>query len=123
MKIRTAALAVFLCVLSIQLVNAQHSDVAIYQNLEGQVTLHDTSSPAQAERTFFARDFDFWGPPLDIYAGDDPGLQQSGLNPPTGYNALPAGMTLEVDLVPFHIPGVAASNIMFWDGVGPNVEF
>ena len=101
--------------------SAQHSDIAVYQSAAGQVTLHSTESANQPESRYFQRDFDFWGPPFGVYAGDDPGFQMSGLNPPAGYSALPSGMNLGMSVLPIHVPGAPAGNLLFWDGVGPEV--
>ncbi len=68
------------------------------------------------------RSFDFFGPPLGIYAGDDPGIQMSG-SPPAGFTALPGNTTLDLSIVPLHVPGLGIGNLLYWDGVTMDVEF
>ena len=102
-------------------VDAQHSDIAIYRSSLGQVTTHNESG-AQEEVHHFRRDFDFWGPPFNVYAGDDPGFRMSGLNPPSGYAGLPGSLTLDLAVLPIHLPGATAGNLLFWDGVGDEVD-
>ncbi len=113
---------VLVAILLVQISSAQHVDIAVYQQ-NTQITLHNGSSPAQNETQVFRNDFDFWGPPFNIFAGDDPGLQMSGTSAPAGYAALPGSTQLSVEVVPIHIPGQAIGNVAFWDSVSAEPEF
>ena len=124
MKKYTYGFPILFClILGTQPLDAQHRDISIYQNSDGEVTIHDTGVDTQPEMPSYRRDFDFWGVPQGLYAGNDPGLRQSGLNPPSGYAALPGEMIIDISFVPIHVPGVAAGNLLFWDGNGSEVEF
>jgi hypothetical protein len=101
---------------------AQHIDIAVYQS-QDRVTLHNSSVASQPERRTYRNDFDFWGPPLGIYVGDNPGFQMSGTNSaPNGYLGLPAGEELLLSSVPVHVPGQSLGNLLFWDGSGTEPE-
>ncbi len=100
---------------------AQHADIAVYQNTNGRITTHD-STGGQALTRVFQRNFDFWGD-FGVFAGDDPGFQQAGTNPPNTFSALPGEATLNLSLVPLHIPGMGVGNVLFWDGTTPDVDY
>ncbi len=102
-------------------VNAQHADIALYQDSAGQVVTFDTANAQQPSRVF-QRSFDFWGS-FGVFAGDDPGFQQAGTNPPAGFASLPGNTTVSLNLVPLHLPGQGIGNLLFWDGTTPEVEF
>lgn len=102
--------------------SAQHADIAVYVNADQRISTHDSSVPSHPELRVFVRAFDFFGPPLGIYAGDDPGILMTG-SPPGGFTSLPANTTLNLSIVPLHVPGLGIGNLLYWDGVGMDVEF
>lgn len=116
----TLCVAVSVCVRSVY---GQHADIAVYQDPAGRITTHEQISAAQPETRLFRRNFDFFGPPLGIYAGDDPGIQMTGLSPPSGAAPLPARQSLYADLVPIHIVGRGVGNLFYWNGQGLDVSF
>ena len=101
---------------------AQHADIAVYVNPDQRISTHDSSIPSQPERRVFVRAFDFFGPPLGIFAGDDPGILMTGSSP-AGFTSLPGNTTLNLSIVPLHVPGLGIGNLLYWDGVGMDVDF
>ena len=113
-KFLDLAVLTSLALLTINQAIAQHVDIAVYQNADERITTHD-SSGGQALSRVFQSNFDFWGD-FGVFAGDDPGFQQAGTNPPGGFSALPGQATLKLSLVPLHLPGMGVGNVLFWDG-------
>ena len=110
-------------------VSAQHVDIAVYQNADGRITTHNSTDGGQPELRVFERAFDFFGhlfgnPALPkAFSGDDPGFLFDGADAPSGYQGLPAGATLSMNLLPFRVPGFDTGNLFYWDGVGTTVDF
>jgi hypothetical protein len=107
----------------------QHADIAPYQDADGKIHAHDDTAPGEPELRVYERAFDFWGHPFGnkslpkVFIGDDPGFQTTGTSPPPGRFALPGNATLQLNLLPLHLPNGRSGNLLHWDALGGMVEF
>lgn len=125
---RILTMAVFAAALAYSADAFAHSDV-LFGNVGGKVTLgtaEDIGDPNNEDLTLFDPGFNGafesimrTAAPVADYESDEPGFY-SDPNA-LGVNAVPAGLNVFVNSVPFTVDG-ATADLFFWDGTG-SVDF